>query len=308
MAKRNYLEKYFDQHNDVKERLTINKKITFLFISFAICSILYLLITSFGKEELTGDLNTIKTIKLYVTIMNITYFVSLFGIGIIVLLHLKKIKIKFKFKKALYNVLDWLIILPICVVISSFFFNFIFSVTEVSGDSMYPTISNGETLVLNYTSNFKRGDIVVIGVTKKHNKFVNEDKYYIKRIIGLPGEQIQFKEEDGMVNIYINGEIFNQSFYHDENSYQNFDLDSYYGGSHQLKLDLNGDATFEYLDYDGNEQSTKVIPQGFYFVLGDNRRVSNDSRQIGLIRKTDIVGVTKYRTSENFIFYWRKIK
>lgn len=303
MAKKNYLEKFFEQHNEVKERLTINKKLIILFFSFAICSLLYLLFSRVGDDKLSGDISTVRTLRLYSTIMNVTYLICIVGIIFVIILITKKVTISFKVKKIVYNILDWLIILPICVVLSTFIFNYVFSITEVKGESMYPTIQEGEHLVLNYTSKFKRTDIVVINVTVEQYKFVDKDKYFIKRIIGIPGDEMKFINEDGMTNIYINGQLFEQTFYNGKNDFQNFMINGY----SQYTVDSDGNVTFKYLDDQGIEQSTSKIPKGYYFVLGDNRKVSNDSRSIGLIRKADIIGVTKYRTSDKFIFYWRKI-
>lgn len=305
--KKNYLEKYFERKNEVKERLIINKKLLVLLLSFVICSLIYLFINIIKKDQLSGDLSASSTLGLYQTIMNITYIITIVGIIFVLLLYKNKINISYKTKLRLYNIFDWLIILPICVVLSSFFFNFVFSITEVSGNSMNPTILEGDELVLNYTNSYQRNDIVVINVTRKHNKNVFEDKYYLKRIVGLPGDELVIKIENGMTNIYINGSLYEQTYYKGNNKYQNFELSKYYDDYYQLSLDDKGKATFGYLDLNGNEQTTAIIPANFYFVLGDNRAVSNDSRQIGLIRKSDIVGVTKYRINNGLVFYWRKI-
>lgn len=305
--KKNYLEKYFERKNEVKERLIINKKLLVLLLSFVICSLIYLFINIIKKDQLSGDLSASSTLGLYQTIMNITYIITIVGIIFVLLLYKNKINISYKTKLRLYNIFDWLIILPICVVLSSFFFNFVFSITEVSGNSMNPTILEGDELVLNYTNSYQRNDIVVINVTRKHNKNVFEDKYYLKRIVGLPGDELVIKIENGMTNIYINGSLYEQTYYKGNNKYQNFELSKYYDDYYQLSLDDKGKATFGYLDLNGNEQTTTIIPANFYFVLGDNRAVSNDSRQIGLIRKSDIVGVTKYRINNGLVFYWRKI-
>ncbi len=306
--KKNYLEKYFERKNEVKERLIINKKLLVLLLSFIICSLIYLFINIIKKDQLSGDLSASSTLGLYRTIMNVTYIITIVGIIFMILLYKNKINISYKTKLRLYNIFDWLIILPICVVLSSFFFNFVFSITEVSGNSMNPTILEGDELVLNYTNNYQRNDIVVINVTRKHNKNVYEDKYYLKRIVGIPGDELVIKIENGMTNIYINGNLYEQTYYNGNNEYQNFELSKYYDDYYQLSLDEEGKATFGYLDLNGNEQKTTIIPANFYFVLGDNRAVSNDSRQIGLIRKSDIVGVTKYRINNGLVFYWRKIK
>ena len=84
-------------------------------------------------------------------------------------------------------------------------------------------------------------------------KFKNE--YLIKRVIGLPGETIEYKDN----NLYINGELIEENFNHKVTS-----------------------------DYVLNE----IIPDGYYFVAGDNRVDSLDSRVLGLMKEEDILGKT----------------
>ena len=121
---------------------------------------------------------------------------------------------------------------------------------------MNSTLKNNDILILNkLDKSYERFDVVVI--KKGKSKLV-------KRIIGLPGENIEYKDND----LYINGEITN-------------DVDT----------SRTADFSLEEL-YD-----IKEIPEGYYFVMGDNRGNSLDSRsyKIGLVNKKDIVGTTKIR-------------
>ena len=125
----------------------------------------------------------------------------------------------------------------------------------VVGDSMVPTLEDNQVLLLNkidYRLNeIKRYDIVVIEVGKSE---------IIKRVIGLPGENIEYKNNI----LYIDG--------HEEITEYNFDTEDF-----NLKS-ICGDCN--------------KIPQDKYLVLGDNRMVSSDSRIIGLIDEKDILGST----------------
>jgi len=122
----------------------------------------------------------------------------------------------------------------------------------VSGDSMVPTLKDKQLLLLNkinYRLNdIERYDIVVIKIDKKE---------IVKRVIGLPGETIEYRNN----TLYVNG--------HEEDNNYKFDTDDF-----NLKSICNCD----------------VIPEDKYLVLGDNRKVSADSRIIGLIDKNDIKG------------------
>ena len=163
-------------------------------------------------------------------------------------------------------IMDWLEIreflidsFKVIITVAAIFFVmfYVFSITMVVGNSMNPTLENGEVLILDKIkyrfSDIKRGDIVSI----QHG----DSKFYIKRIIGLPGENIKIRNNI----LYINNVGYEEPY------------------------------LAEGLVYDGFELSTlgyQTIPDGMYFVLGDNRIDSADSRSksFGLISKDEIVG------------------
>lgn len=147
----------------------------------------------------------------------------------------------------------------IVIVILLFFMIYVTSITQVVGNSMNPTLKNQEVLILNKAKyrffDVKRGDII---------SFTYEDtKYLIKRVIGLPGDKIEIKNN----KLYINDKIY------DEPYLENFEAE-----------DFNITAL----------GSTKV-PKGKYFVLGDNRANSLDSRKIGFVDQKDIIGEVAIR-------------
>lgn len=136
-----------------------------------------------------------------------------------------------------------LIILSIIIIRS-----FIITPVRVSGTSMDPTLKEGEILILKkYDKSYERYDIVVL----KH-----WDDKLIKRIIGLPGETIEYKDN----KLYING---------------------------KETKDVITTGTEDF-SFEGK------IPEGYYFVLGDNRKNSADSRSLGLFTKEDIEGTTTF--------------
>ena len=160
---------------------------------------------------------------------------------------------KEKLKKIIKEVYPYLIIVLIVILVRSF----IITPAVVDGKSMYPTLNNNNIVLLNkmdYKVNgLKRFDIVVVNY--------NGEKL-IKRVIGLPGEHIEYK--DNM--LFIDGYLKDENFTHDDTS--NFKLE-----------------TIGYLK----------IPGDKYFVVGDNRGNSIDSRMIGLIDKKDIKGKVSLR-------------
>ncbi len=131
--------------------------------------------------------------------------------------------------------------------------------TEVEGASMEPTLYNGDNLIVDKISyRFRepeRFDIIVFPFQYK------EDTYYIKRIIGLPGETVQIDEQG---NIYIDGQLLSENY-----------------GREVIKPECVGLAA-----------EPVVLGDDEYFVLGDNRNNSSDSRTeiVGNIKRKDIIG------------------
>ena len=137
---------------------------------------------------------------------------------------------------------------------------YVVSVTQVVGSSMSPTLKDEEVLILNKFQyrffDIKRGDIVSLDY--------EDTKYLIKRIIGLPGETVKIVNNQ----LYINDKIYEEEY---------------------LANDLNYD------DFSLADLGYSKIPEDMYFVLGDYRENSLDSREIGLIKKEDINGKISLR-------------
>lgn len=165
----------------------------------------------------------------------------------------KKTSPRSMMKEILYNSLFLLFVLIITLLLVKY----VAQRTTVSGSSMEPMIHDGDSLIVDkITYRFgdpERFDIIVFPFEYQ------QDTYYIKRIIGLPGESVRI-DENG--NIYINGEI----------------LEEHYGA--------------EVIKDPGNAYNEIILGEGQYFVLGDNRNNSSDSRNpaVGLIHRDRIVG------------------
>ena len=129
----------------------------------------------------------------------------------------------------------------------------------VSGASMYPTLHNGDRMVLSKVGDIHRFDVVIL-------KAPDENVEYIKRVIGMPGDTVQMKS--GV--LYINGKKVDQPFINTEVL-----------AKQTVFMD---DFTLESLTGESK------VPEGKYFVLGDNRGVSKDSRMIGFIDRSAIEG------------------
>ena len=154
------------------------------------------------------------------------------------------------------DILDLVVYCAVILLITFLIVHFVGQRTEVIGNSMVTTLADGDNLIVDKISyrfrDPERFDIIVFPSPDEPGK------NYIKRIIGLPGETVQI---DGDV-IYINGQV----------------LEENYGA--------------EPMQYSGTAQEGVILGEDEYFVLGDNRNVSKDSRYdiVGNISRDDIIG------------------
>ncbi|MHC1716714.1 MAG: signal peptidase I [Candidatus Dojkabacteria bacterium] len=166
-------------------------------------------------------------------------------------------KISSVFSSISQFILSFLETVVVALVISVVLYLFIMTPHEVVGNSMHPTYKNGEYLMANKISyrigDPKRGDVIIFKYSDTQD--------FIKRVIGLPGDTVMLK--DG--HLYINDKILDESKYLSDTIYTN--------GGNFLK-----------------EGESKVVPDGQYFVCGDNRPHSSDSREFGPIKKENIKG------------------
>ncbi|MBD5395419.1 MAG: signal peptidase I [Lachnospiraceae bacterium] len=159
--------------------------------------------------------------------------------------------------KVLKEVLSTSIYLLIVLVLTFLIVAYVGQRTKVSGSSMEPTLSDGDNLIVDKISyrfsEPERFDIIVFPFRYK------EKTYYIKRIIGLPGETVYIDEEG---NIYIDGEILEENY-----------------GKETI---LDSGRAYEPITLGPNE----------YFVMGDNRNNSSDSRDpvVGNIYRNEFIG------------------
>ena len=137
---------------------------------------------------------------------------------------------------------------------------YVASLQQIVGPSMAPTFNNKDIAILNKLHyrffEVKRYDIVSVEY--------ESTKYLIKRVIGMPGDVIEYKDNI----LYINGNVVKEKYL----------LKDVYTNGFSL-VDLGYDK----------------IPEDMYLVLGDNRENSMDSREFGLIKKKDIIGKVNLR-------------
>ena len=161
-----------------------------------------------------------------------------------------------KSKSILKDIISYALIILVVVTIRIF----VFDPVRVDGPSMDTTLTNGEIVILNKfeyrKQDIERYDVVVLKITDPSTK---ETKQIIKRVIGLPNEVIEIKDN----KVYADGKELDNSFTSSKSD-----------------------------DFDMSKIGLKKIPGDSYLVMGDNREVSLDSRysEVGTIKKEQIVG------------------
>ena len=188
-------------------------------------------------------------------LMEIWGIISLF-VNLLVLIFLIKKYFDLSWWKSvlayvIYSVLQMLVGIMIVLVAILPLRAFVLGWYIIDGNSMRPTVENGELVVVDkWTKNFQRGDIVVY-------KDLTDNSDVVKRIVGLPGEQVEIKEGD----VWVNNRILKEDY---------------------VALDTTGNVNTKL----GDDE---------YFVLGDNRTDSRDSREIGAINRDQIIGEYFYK-------------
>lgn len=163
---------------------------------------------------------------------------------------------------------------------------FIWQPVKVEGHSMDPTLADGERLIVLSTTSIDRFDIVVAKETED-----GKTKEIVKRVIGMPGDTITYKNDV----LYVNGKKVDEDYLDEyKKAFENDQLqDTYSYNTLFQELAESSDAFTT--DSDGNTEFTVKVPKGQYYLLGDDRIVSKDSREVGTFSKSDIVGEVKFR-------------
>ncbi len=147
------------------------------------------------------------------------------------------------------SIISYIIIIATIVLIRTF----IATPVLVSGNSMTPNLINNQVLILyKLDKNYKRFDVLVV-----NHDILGKRENVVKRLIGLPGEYIEYKDS----KLYVNNKVVDEPF-----------------------IDVETD------DFSLAKLGILKIPEGEYFVVGDNRSDSSDSRLFGLVTEDEIKG------------------
>ncbi|MBR1753669.1 signal peptidase I [bacterium] len=187
-------------------------------------------------------------------------------------------KIKEKVKSEARELIETVVFVVFFVIIIRFF---LIEIRWIPSGSMRPTLIEKDRIVVSHITNFfeepKRGDVWIfyppmtklsnnpLAVFKRLTGFFCKDVAYIKRIIGMPGDKVEIKmKDDGKYEVLINDKPLNEPYIMDSYNYIPCSYDMYCGPF--------------------------VVPEGEYFMMGDNRGNSQDSRFWGFLPKDRLIG------------------
>lgn len=166
------------------------------------------------------------------------------------------------------EVLDWIKAIVIAIIIVVIIKAFFFQSYLVFGESMHPTVEPGDKLIINKIiyrmDDIERFDLIVF--------HANKEEDYIKRVVGLPGDTIEYRED----MLYINGKPVEEK---------------YLIPNKEAVEDGPLTENFTLLEKTGYNE----VPKDYLFVMGDNRRKSSDSRHFGLVPMEQVVGKASLR-------------
>lgn len=176
--------------------------------------------------------------------------------------------------KAFKELMSWIVPIAIGLLLALLIKQFAFQFVRVDGPSMQPNLQNNERVVCLKQAKIHRGSVVVFDANGVDPQ-VSVKTEYVKRVIGLPGDTVEAKNG----NFYVNGKKVDQSYI-----------------SKSERSSGTGTWTLHSISQENSwvlHNGAYKVPKGEYFVLGDHRSVSNDSRYWGFVPKSKIVGVVK---------------
>lgn len=164
------------------------------------------------------------------------------------------------------ELMSWLKAIVLALIIVLVVREFVMTPSVVKGTSMEPTLHDGDRIIISKLGKLERFDQIA---------FIAPDSIaeenYVKRIIGLPGDYLEIKDDE----LFVNGVSYPEVYLED------------------VIDDLGG---FRYTDdFSLNDLGLTEVPAGMYFVLGDNRPDSRDSRYFGVIEEESIIGEIVFR-------------
>ena len=161
--------------------------------------------------------------------------------------------------KVIEKIAYWLKMAVLAIAIAFLIRGFVFIPMQVEGNSMAKTLEQKDQIVYEKFTKIKRFDVIIFKQA--------DGSTFIKRVIGMPGEHIRYRDDE----LFVNDEKVEEDFL----------------GQAKIKRSSN--------QYTTNFDTSDILEGGIisddaYFVLGDNRRLSKDSRSFGEVKQADVIG------------------
>ena len=172
-----------------------------------------------------------------------------------------------KIERALRSIIEWLVVIVGALAVALLLRSYVFQVYQIPSSSMAPTLRDGDRILVNkLDDNPDRGELIVFA---RPENFVADAKTedLVKRVIGLPGESVSIEEN----RVFIDGELLEEAYLGDG-------------------VATTGNAWHELCDNGTVDNAACIVPDGWYFVMGDNRSASADGRVFGPIDGSLIEG------------------
>ncbi|WP_225049220.1 signal peptidase I [Lacticaseibacillus kribbianus] len=181
----------------------------------------------------------------------------------------------------LRSAIEFVVLIVVVVLATQALTRFVVSKDIVQGISMQPTLEDGDRLYSLRHKAVSRNDIVVIDAPDSPGDL------YIKRVIGMPGDTVQVKNE----KLYVNGKLQKQPYL--KKAFMTAEIKSESAKANRDPATVPFTYNFSLKTLTSTGRST--VPKNSYFVMGDNRLVSHDGRDFGFVTKAHVQSVVVWR-------------